>query len=413
MKSDGVTFIPLDVVAKDVAARIAVVRAQMRDPTDDQALVGALFSLYGALFAPVEAHLKGVAHVIVVPNGPLQSLPFGMLVAAAPPQIRNDSDFRAVHWLAKQYAFSVLPSVSSIRALRFFAKDSRARQPFIGFGDPVIGEGSSGTPRNRSVIRVADVFRDVHAGASDSSVPGEAEVADVAAIRTAPALPETADELRAMAKVLAADDRSLWLQGKATESNVRRLALSDYRTIAFATHGVLSGELKNVGEPGLILTPPAVGTVADDGYLSSGEVAQLALDADWVILSACNTAAADGTPGAEGLSGLARAFFYAGARSLLVSHWSVASQSTTLLTTAMLTEYARNPAQGKAEAQRKAALALMNTPDHPEYAHPVFWAPFVVVGEGGADVTTGGGNSKSPTDAGAQRPVTRQAVPVD
>ena len=183
---------------------------------------------------------------------------------------------------------------------------------------------------------------------------------------------------------MGADKHSLWLGQDATETRVRQMDLSGVRTLAFATHGVMSGELRGVGEPGLLLTPPAQGTVQDDGYLSAGEVAQLSLNADWVILSACNTAAADGTPGAEGLSGLARAFFYAGARSLLVSNWSVVSEATVLLTTAMLTEYQANPGQGKAEAERKAMLMLMNTPEHPEYAHPLYWAPFVVVGEGGA-----------------------------
>ena len=101
------------------------------------------------------------------------------------------------------------------------------------------------------------------------------------------------------------------------------------------------------------------------------------------MLSACNTAAADGSPGAEGMSGLAKAFFYAGSRSLLVSHWPVASEATVALTTTMLREYEARPGQGKAEAHRKAMLALMNTPKHPEFAHPLFWAPFVVVGEGG------------------------------
>lgn len=145
----------------------------------------------------------------------------------------------------------------------------------------------------------------------------------------------------------------------------------------------MAGELKGVGEPGLILTPPKLGTLEDDGYLSASEIAKLKLNADWVILSACNTAAADGTPGAEGLSGLAKAFFYAGARSLLVSHWPVASGATVPLTTVMLKEYDNNSKLGKAKAQRKAMLDLMNTPAHPEYAHPLFWDPFVVVGEGG------------------------------
>ncbi|MBT6429852.1 MAG: CHAT domain-containing protein, partial [Rhodospirillaceae bacterium] len=113
-----------------------------------------------------------------------------------------------------------------------------------------------------------------------------------------------------------------------------------------------------------------------------GEVAQLKLDADWVILSACNTAAGDGTPGAEGLSGLAKAFFYAGARSLLVSHWPVASDAAVRITTRTLKEM-QVPGVGRAEAHQRAMLALIESSDRPHYAHPLFWAPFVVVGEGG------------------------------
>ena len=103
--------------------------------------------------------------------------------------------------------------------------------------------------------------------------------------------------------------------------------LSEYSILAFATHGLVSGELKGLAEPALVLTPPDEGSEADDGLLTASEIATLDLNADWVILSACNTAAADGTPGAEGLSGMAKAFFYAGARALLVSHWSVNSEA--------------------------------------------------------------------------------------
>ena len=105
-----------------------------------------------------------------------------------------------------------------------------------------------------------------------------------------------------------------------------------------------------------------------------------------MILSACNTAAGD-APGAEGLSGLAKAFFYAGARSLLVSHWSVPSISTVKLTTPMLAEAAQHPEIGRAEALRRSMLALLDDTENPHFAHPLFWAPFVVVGEGGASTT--------------------------
>jgi CHAT domain-containing protein len=110
----------------------------------------------------------------------------------------------------------------------------------------------------------------------------------------------------------------------------------------------------------------------------------LELNADWVVLSACNTAAADGSPGAEGLSGLAKAFFYAGARSLLVSHWSVESHATVRLTTGAFHALAETPGIGRAEALRRSMLALLADQANPHYAHPMFWAPFVLVGEGSA-----------------------------
>src|SRR5262249_1385701 len=120
----------------------------------------------------------------------------------------------------------------------------------------------------------------------------------------------------------------------------------------------------------------------DDGLLTASEVAHdVKLDADWVVLSACDTAATDGTPGAEGLSGLAKAFFYAGARSLLVSHWAVESHAAVRLTTGAFAALAAGGI-GRAEALRRSMLAMLDDKTHPFYAHPMFWAPFVLVGEG-------------------------------
>jgi tetratricopeptide (TPR) repeat protein/CHAT domain-containing protein len=392
IRQDGAVFLPLIAGLGDVKNKVAKIRAEMEFDASGSlgpVSVQVLHDLYQSLFVSVLPHLDGIKHLMIVTTGPLQSLPFSMLVASKPPEIKSDEDYRQVDWLAKHYAISVLPSVGSIQAFRQFAKLATAQEPFAGFGDPIIGEPvgvtrSARTPRaERGKTNIATLFRKTPMSAA-SSADQIGEVADVDAIRNAPRLPETADELRAIADVLKADRKSLWLQENATETKIKQLDLSKYRTIAFATHGVMAGEIQGIGEPGLILTPPAKGSVDDDGYLSAGEIAKLKLNADWVILSACNTAASDGTPGAEGLSGMAKAFFYAGARSLLVSHWPVASEATVPLTTGMLREYETNPGQGKAEAHRKAMLALMNTPDHPEYGHPLFWAPFVVVGEGGA-----------------------------
>ena len=171
---------------------------------------------------------------------------------------------------------------------------------------------------------------------------------------------------------------------KAVESNVKQLSqkgsLAHYRILHFATHGVMAGELKSLSEPGLILTPPETVSEEDDGYLSASEIAALKLDADLVILSACNTAAG-GRDDTQTLSGLARSFFYAGAHSLLVSHWAVDSVTTVKLITTALSTATQDESISRAEALRRAMLTLI---DHgaAQEAHPAYWAPFVVVGEG-------------------------------
>jgi CHAT domain-containing protein len=189
-----------------------------------------------------------------------------------------------------------------------------------------------------------------------------------------------------VARDLKADGGYIRLGARATEREIKALSdggtLAQYRIIHFATHGALAGQLSGTTEPGLILSPPDVASAEDDGYLSTSEIAALKLDADWVILSACNTAAA-GAAGAEALSGLARAFFYAQARALLVSHWEVYSEATVKLIGSSVAETVRAPTVGRAEALRRAMLAMIDN-GVPHEAHPAYWAPFVVVGEGAA-----------------------------
>ena len=160
----------------------------------------------------------------------------------------------------------------------------------------------------------------------------------------------------------------------------------------FATHGLLADETSRVAnaldEPALLLTPPTTPTKEDDGLLTASEVSQLKLNADWVVLSACNTAGGGDDKNSEALSGLARAFFYAGARALLVSQWYVDSRAAVKLTTSAFAELERNPQIGRAEALRRAMLATMTDTGRPKSwtsaAHPAVWAPFVLVGEGGS-----------------------------
>jgi len=364
---NSVSFHALPVAGEEIEKQVQFLRSKLIPNASGQlaAMTPATSArLSQSIFAPLESSLTGIKHILLVADGALQSLPFGVL---------SSSQGGAPEWLAKRYAFSVLPSVSALRALRAFSQSETGKFPFAGFGDPVL-IGDAGGTRN---LNMANVFktRSLDAGGGAATSNG---LADVDALRKAPPLPETGDELRALSSVLNGSADALFLKQKATETLVKQSNLSDYRFLAFATHGVMAGELSGVMEPGLVLTPPASGSAQDDGYLSASEVAQLKLNADWVLLSACNTAAPDGTPGAEGLSGLAKAFFYAGSRSLLVSHWPVASEATQLLVTDTVSTYAKTPAMGKAEAIKQAMGRMM---EKPEYAHPFYWGAFIVVGE--------------------------------
>ena len=345
--------------------------------------------LYSALFSEVQDLING-KHLLIVPSGPLTQLPFPVLVTKPP-----SGDHRAVAWLTRKHAITVLPAVSSLKALRRVSKPSTAPKAMIGFGNPLLDgpdtryASRAKLAREKQRCQVArSQQRTALVGVRGNVVAVETRggLADASFIKLQVPLPETADELCAVAEDVKADPGDILLGTHATEREVKRLSttgeLAKYRMVHFATHGVLAGQLDGAHEPGLILTPPDKATEEDDGYLSASEIAALKLDADWVILSACNTAAAAATS-AEALSGLARAFIYAQARALLVSHWEVYSDATVKLITTAIREMTRDPKVGRAEALRRSMLALIDKGE-PHEAHPAYWAPFVVVGEGAA-----------------------------
>ncbi len=322
--------------------------------------------LYRRLIGWAEPRLDGVKELLIVPDGALQSLPFSLFLRSIEGVSATQlSDYGKADWLVRHYATTTLPSASSLTALRQVAGRSNAGQPFLGIGDPILG-GGEGATRG---IGLSDIYG--------------GGIADVRGLRLLPPLPETADELRSMATWLEAGPDSLMLAQEAREALVKQADLADHRVLAFATHGLVAGALEGTQEPALVLTPPQTPDARDDGLLTASEIAELRFDADLVILSACNTAADDGTPGAEGFSGLTKAFLYAGSRSLMVSHWPVISDATVTLTTATMAEMIQNPAAGRARALQQAMLGLIADSRRPHYAHPLLWAPFVLVGDSG------------------------------
>jgi CHAT domain-containing protein len=366
----GAVWNTIDAKSEDLETKIAALRASL-DPGSSKPFDAKLaYELYKLILGPLEDSIAKKPRLLMVMNGALTSLPPQVLVTSDP----AGKDLKSLDWLIRRHAIAILPSVYSLKVLRGGKARVAAAKPLIGFGDPVFTRGSTEVGKHIASNRgYASFYRG-----------GTADL-DVLAKALSP-LPDTADELRAVAKSLGAGEADLRLGSAATETAVKQTKLDQYRIVYFATHALVSGQTeqaaKGLAEPALVLSLPATATALDDGLLTSSEVAQLKLNADWVVLSACNTAAAD-KPGAEALSGLARAFFYAGARALLVSHWPVDSDPTVKLMTTIFTAIANNPKLTTAEALRQAMLATMDDRTNPEWANPSAWAPFVLVGEGG------------------------------
>ena len=372
---------------KDIFARVQKLRSGLDLPIatlDDipPYNIKLAHELYKELIAPAAGQLEGVSNLIIVPHKALLSMPFGALLTTdSDVQHKKGSvvfsEYKTADWLANKYAISIMPSATALVTMRRYAKHEEASEPFIGFGDPLFTDQDDRPAEEISTRGTGLVQRSAIKSRSIKGLPN---------------LPETRNELRKIALTLGASEDNIYLGKQATETNVKNANLKDFRVVAFATHGLVAGDLDGLEQPALALTPPEQVEGDNEGLLQMGEVLGLELNADWVVLSACNTASGDKTLANEGLTGLTQAFFYAGARSLLVSLWPVESTSTQRLTTAMFAAAKQDPALGRAASLQLARKNLIKGKGYSKdgeekfsYAHPVFWAAFIAVGEAGVN----------------------------
>lgn len=316
--------------------------------------------------------------------------------------LRTETD-RDIAWFASQHPVTILPNVLAIKTLRQDIMPSNASRPMLGVGNPLLDGNASERPGEDKLAELARQKQScaamVAAAPSRTVVraPKRAKaerLANVDFLRSQPPLPETADELCAAATANNVGEEHVLLGSRATESAIKQLndtgQLAQYRVLHFASHAVLASQMGEQSRmrAGIILTPPQAGNRVDDGYLESGEIKKLRLDADWVILSACNSAdSGDGLFGGTyvetGLGDLPDSFFSAGARSLLVSHWAVSSEATTRLISATVEATAASRGKSSAEALRSAMMEMASS-ESPYLRHPAFWAPFIILGDGSA-----------------------------
>lgn len=362
LRRNGLQMVP---VALGEAALADMVRRLRRGLEIEGGAVGdfdlaTAHDLYRQLLEP--ADLAGVTRLTIIPAGPLSGLPFSLLVTAPP----MPGGYADAAWLVRRMAISHAPSLTSHMALRTTQVVRHAPRMMLAVANPALsGRQSAGAVLARAF----------------TGCRGAGPV-DPALLRSLVALPDTAAEAREAAMAIGVGDATMLTGEAATELSLRGAAPGDYRILYFATHGLIPGELQCQNEPGLVLTPPAVAsaTTAGDGLLSASEIVGMELRADLVVLSACNTATPGGRrTGSGALSGLAEAFFRAGARTVLASHWQVPSAATSGLMKGVFTALGSDHLRPVDEALRAAQLASLA---QPRTAHPFFWGAFVVIGDG-------------------------------
>ncbi|MDT7950936.1 MAG: CHAT domain-containing protein, partial [Acetobacteraceae bacterium] len=321
--------------------------------------VEAARTLYAGLLGPVEPLLKGAESLTVVPVGALLSIPFEVLLTGP----ADPANLAAAPWLMQRFAITHVPAPANFVSLRRVAATAAGAQPWFGFGD----------------------FRPVTVKQAAATFPTAACADSARLFAGLPLLPFAGRELTAARQIMGAPPNDELLGPAFTTPAVLQQDLRGFRVLHFATHALLPTDLRCQTEPAIVTSGITGAPTANAALLTASDVTGMQLDADVVILSACNSGGPNGATSGESLSGLARAFFYAGARAMLVTHWSVNDQATALLVAGTLARLRAGDPLGLAGAFQKTQQSMLADAGKQlpaVIAHPFYWAPFALVGEG-------------------------------
>ncbi|WP_157673713.1 CHAT domain-containing protein [Endozoicomonas ascidiicola] len=369
----------MDKLVNDI--RLTLDQPDIRSPIDIRPFaMEPAFQLYKEVFAPLIPLLKDKQRLYLLPDGPLSKLPFQVLPMALPEKPVNSAldfiNYRTVAWLGDQFQMNYQPSLNNLYdqlIAQKSGKTSASSHPlaYAGFGNPVMPNNEESAIVDQLFSSTSNRINKVRQSLQSSfNFMGDSALENLS--RLAP-LPKTEQQLHAIGEILGEDDY-IYTGRAATLQQLEQLPLEKFETLVFATHGLTAG--KDMPEPGLVMTPN--GNDFTSAILDSSTIAGLNLNADRVVLSACNTAELGQD---NGLASLSTAFFQAGAKSLLVSHWSTEQSATTELMVSVFQHIKQYPEQGLTPALRHAAQTMRDHDKNSFHAHPMFWAPFVAIGQ--------------------------------
>ena len=298
--------------------------------------------------------LKDKKKLVIVPDGPLYGLPFELLY-----EKKNKK------WLVEKYSITVSPSSYSYAALNLDKKiPYNSKNSFAGFGNPKIQDVK--LAKNTEIEKIELEF---------SKVFTRGGAVNLKYLKMFPELPETEDELRKISTKFDGNSK-LYLREEFNEKQIKSIDFKKFKVVSFATHALVVGEIEGLAEPAIVLSVPNEATKENDGLLTASEIVKLNMGTDLIILSACNTASSSGKTNSEALSGLANSFFYSGAKSLLVTHWSIISDTSVQLISDTF-DFLDESNGDLSIALTKAKIKMLK---NSETQHPIYWAPYTLVG---------------------------------